>query len=58
MDPDGKILVQARTGGGECVLTQIDFELCKRGKEHMFAPGETQGAGLWSRQDTGAGVAR
>jgi predicted amidohydrolase len=37
VDPDGNVVMEARTEGDELVVCEIDLEVCRRGKGKVFA---------------------
>jgi len=37
VDPDGAVVVEAKTEGDELLVAECDLEMCRRGKEKVFA---------------------
>ena len=37
VDPDGKVIVEAKTDDDELIVAEIDLEMCRRGKGKVFA---------------------
>jgi predicted amidohydrolase len=36
VDPNGRVVAEAKTLGDEIIVADVDFDACKQGKEKMF----------------------